>query len=94
MTIVVTSTTVTVSYVATQAQLTKVLNNAAQYLYQFYPVFNSQYPTVPIPFETLTNAQKLNVIDQHVKHVITIAARSNADALALAAAQADDQSIT
>ena len=93
MTIVVTQTTVTLSYTATQAQLTKVLTNAAQRLYPHYPVM-SQVPPVPLPFESLTQAQKLAVIDQYVRQIIITAALENVAALALLAAQADDQSIT
>jgi hypothetical protein len=94
MAISVTATVVTLSYTATQAQLTKVLNNAAQRLYSDFPIYTPGDPSTLVPFASLTNAQKLGVIDQFVRQVIIASARANADALALAVAQNDDQSLT
>jgi hypothetical protein len=98
MAITVINGTVTLTYAATQAQLTKVLSNAAQYLYPRYQLFdNSEYPA-PIPFSTLTNAQKLAIIDKHIRREIVEAAKSNVSetlvSTARTTAEKDDQTIS
>ena len=99
MTITLAAGTLTLTYIAAQSQMVKVLTNAAEHLYLSHPLFvEGSRPPKRIPFADLTNAQRLAIIDDHVRFVIIQAARTqvanNAIATAQAAAAGDDQSIS
>jgi hypothetical protein len=73
--------------------MNKVLLNAAEALYPGYRLFDNNIPSRPIPFSDLTNAQKLEVINKHVRQIIISAAIKNVEAAAIVASQSDDQTI-
>jgi len=83
--------TITLTYTALPAQMTKVLLNAAEALYPSYRLYDSGKPRRPIPFASLTNAQRLEIINKHVRAVIVSAAEANRNKKAAEASHSDDQ---
>lgn len=69
------NTTVRFEYTATTVKISNILNAAAHYL------FDNKFGTdinnpPPVPFASLTNQQKLNLLDDHLKRVIMDLAKS------------------
>jgi hypothetical protein len=81
------NTTIIFEYMAVTQKIQNILVPAARYFYDKESTVNAQ----PIPFDGLTNQQKLDYIDMFVKRLINEAAREQkiADAKAAAAADAD-----
>lgn len=84
MTTTLVNGTLTITYTATQAKLSRVLLSAAEYLYPHYPLYEAENM---IPFANLTNAQKLGIIDKHIKRVLMDAAQTQITTVAIEAAR-------
>jgi len=69
-----TKTTVNFSYTAPTVKINKVLNDAAHYLWQEVTDENG---VVINPFSGATNAEKLAVVDKHIKAVILNLAKTH-----------------
>ncbi len=98
MTISVANGVLTLSFKAPAAKMNTILSNASAKFYENFPYYDNNDPPQIIPFASLTNEQKLNIIDQHVRKTIIAAARDNiietqVEAARITAEQVD-QSIT
>jgi hypothetical protein len=71
-----TKTTITFEYVATTALIQSVIINAAEYLWG-RGFGNHGTPEVPILFASLTNQQKLDIVDLYLKKVVLDLANTN-----------------
>jgi hypothetical protein len=91
---VISGGTITITYTATQTQLLKVLANAAEHLYPLYRLYDNSDPRRPIPYSSLTNAQKLDILNKFIRGAIVSAAEKNRDAKSILAGQTDDQVIS
>lgn len=67
--------TVTFAYTAVTVKAQETVNQAAAHVYHVYPILDESGEIVP--FENLTNQQKLNILDRHILRVILDAARAN-----------------
>ena len=88
MTTTLSNGTLTITYTGTQVKLSRILLAASEGLYHAYPVTVEEKI---VPFAELTNAQKLKVIDQHIKRVIMDAAQDFAVNTAMNTARTDAQ---
>ena len=85
------NTTIIFEYTAATQKIQNILLPAAKY---FYNMSSVDAPP-PIPFDSLTNQQKLDYIDKFVKRLINEASREQKMAEAIAAAAADaDQNLS
>ncbi len=84
-----TNTTITFEYTAPTTKVQAIVLAAARYFYDLDAV--DVPPTTP--FDSLTNQQKLDILDRHIRRLVNEAARqaniSTAIAVASAAADAD-----
>jgi TRAP-type C4-dicarboxylate transport system substrate-binding protein len=98
MTITVANGILTLSFKAPTAKMNTILSNSSAKFYENFPYYDNNDPPQVIPFASLTNEQKLNIIDQHVRKMIIAAARDNIVETQVAAARVSaeqvDQSIT
>jgi hypothetical protein len=98
MTISVANGVLTLSFKAPTAKMNTILANASSRFYESFPYYDNNDPPQIIPFASLTNEQKLNIIDQHVRKMIIAAARDNIIEIQVEAARITaeqvDQSIT
>lgn len=74
MTITYANGTLTITYTGDPAKIARTLLLAAQHFYPHYPIYGANGDM--IPFDSLTNAQRMSIIDAHLKRVILDAART------------------
>ena len=86
--------TLTITYTGTPTKVNRILSLCSESLYPHYPIYNAE--DVVIPFASLTNAQKLDVIDKHVKRVLMDSAKSFAvnSAMNIARTGAESEDLT
>ena len=85
-----TSTTVSFSYVALTNQIQTIIGGAAEYLFA-HGQGDHGSQEVPITFESLTNTQKLSLVDDHIKQVILDLANTQKSIKAQDAARAAEE---
>jgi len=66
---------ITFEYQGVIATVQSIVGNAAEYLYHSYPIYVDETEEV-IPFDDLTNVQKLSIVDKHVRRVVNDAANT------------------
>jgi hypothetical protein len=81
-----TSTTITFTYTALTTQIQSIVGGAAEYLWNV-GYGNHGDAEKPILFTSLTNQQKLDLVDEHLKRVVLDAANTQKSVKAQEAAR-------
>jgi hypothetical protein len=86
-----TSTTITFAYTALTAQVQSIVGGCAEYLWDHgYGDHGTQ--EIPILFASLTNQQKLDLVDEHLKRVVLDAANTQKSIRAQEVARTTEES--
>ena len=82
------------TYQADFDKIEETINKAGEHMYERFPIMDDTDPVLPIiiPWDTLTNSQKLDVVDTYLRVTIMEEARAQLrlDAISAAADAADE----
>jgi hypothetical protein len=84
------STTITFSYTALTGQIQSIVGGCAEYLWE-HGYGDHGTEEIPILFASLTNQQKLDLVDEHLRRVVLDAANTQKSLRAQEAARTTEE---